>query len=70
MWTRVHIRAHTNDTIHRMPVVSHYFTNLQVVVSHEDMLQGNKKEDCKQVNMDVNDALLKILKVETQLFPL
>ncbi len=43
-----------------LPMASHYSTDLQVAVTRQDMLQCGKKgrgeEDCKLVNMDVNNA--------------
>ncbi len=47
-----------------LPMVSQYCTDLQVAVTHPDMLQCTSKgreTDCKLVNRDVNDAGFKIL---------
>ena len=49
-----------------LSIVSQYSTDLQVAVMCQDMQQCTKKnggeEDCKLVNMDVNNAKFKILK--------
>lgn len=48
-----------------IPMLSHSFTDQQVTVTHQEMLQsadkGSKEEDCEQLNMDVNNARFKKL---------
>ncbi len=47
-----------------LPVVSHYSTDLQVEVTGQDMQQCTNKdkeeEDCKLVNVHVNNTGLKV----------
>ncbi len=56
---------HTGDVYIVQPMVSHYSTDLQVAITHRDMLpctnKDRKEEYCKIVNMEVNNAGFKIL---------
>lgn len=47
-------------------MVSRYLADLQVVVMHQEMSQstskGGEEDNCKPVNMDVNNAIFKLFK--------
>ncbi len=53
-------------------MVSHYFTDLQVAVMHQEMQQqtinGREEENSSQVHMDVNKTGFKFLRKAMQMF--
>lgn len=55
----VHANKHTGDTIHILQSVSRYSTDQQLAAVKRNVAmhqQRQKEEDCKLVNVDVNDV--------------
>lgn len=58
--THMQVCMHAGCVVHTLPMVSTHTTDLRVAFTYQEMQKcsnkGREEEDCKIVNMDVNNA--------------